>query len=103
MSTVLQSEIAARHQEIADICMHLGVRRLYLYGSATRSASPGDLDFIVELGERPVEEHVRAYFALLERLQALFALPVHVVTPMAFANPYARQRFEQEKALVYAA
>jgi predicted nucleotidyltransferase len=103
MSTVLQSEIAARHKEIAEICTHLGVRRLYLFGSGTRSASPRDLDFLVDFGERPVEEHVRAYFALLEKLQALFALPVDVVTPSGLANPYVRQRVEQEKALLYAA
>ena len=103
MTSVLQSEIAARRAEIAAVCARLGVRRLHLFGSGIRSASPRDLDFLVDLGDRPVAEHVSVYFALLERLQALFARPVDLVTPAALTNPYFRQRVEQEKALIYAA
>ena len=103
MSNVLQSEIAARHAEIAEICVRLGVRRLDFFGSGTRSASPRDLDFLVDLGDRPPAEHVSAYFALLERLQALFTLPIDLVTPAGLVNPYVRRRVEQEKALLYAA
>jgi len=103
MSTVLQSEIVARHAEIAEICLSLGVRRLHLFGSGTRSASPRDLDFLVDLGDRLVAEHVSAYFALLERLQALFGRPIDLVTPGGLDNPYYRRRVEQEKALLYAA
>jgi predicted nucleotidyltransferase len=101
--TVLQSEIEVRRTEIAEVCMGLGVRRLEFFGSGARSASPRDLDFLVDLGDRPVAEHVSVYFALLEGLQALFAIPVDLMTAAALVNPYCRQRVEREKALLYAA
>jgi predicted nucleotidyltransferase len=103
VSAVLQSEIEKRREEIAEVCARLGVRRLELFGSGTRSGSPRDLGFLVDLGDRPPAEYASAYFALLERLQALFARPVDLVTPAGLANPYFRQRVEQEKTSLYAA
>jgi len=103
MSAVLSSEIESRRAEIAAICARLGVRRLELFGSGTRSGTPRDLDFLVDLGDRPPGEYAAAYFALREQLEALFARPVDLVTPSGLANPYFRQRVEQEKTLLYAA
>jgi predicted nucleotidyltransferase len=103
MSAVLSTEIESRRREIARICARLGVRRLELFGSGTRSSSPRDLDFLVDLGDRPPGEYAAAYFELREALEALFARPVDLVTPSGLANPYFRQRVEQEKTLLYAA
>ena len=36
-------------------------------------------------------------------LEALFRLPVDLVTPANLGNPYFRRRVEQEKTLLYAA
>ena len=91
------------HAELAKICAELGVRRLELFGSGTRSATPRDLDFLVDLGERDPGDYAQAYFLLRERLQRLFEKPVDLVTPPGLANPYFRQRVEQEKTLLYAA
>lgn len=103
MNATLAKEFESRRAEIARICAELGVRRLELFGSGTRSASPRDLDFLVDLGERPPGEYAAAYFALREHLERLFARPVDLVTPPGLANPYFRQRVEQEKTLLYAA
>ena len=103
MSAALSTEIESRLAEVAAICARLGVRRLELFGSATRSASARDLDFLVDLGDRPPGEYAAAYFELREALEALFARPVDLVTPPGLANPYFRQRVEQEKTLLYAA
>jgi uncharacterized protein len=103
MAAVLSSEIESRRAEVAAICARLGVRRLELFGSGTRSTSPRDLDFLVDLGDRPPAEYSAAYFELREALEALFARPVDLVTPANLANPYFRQRVEQEKTLLYAA
>ncbi len=103
MTEPLVAEFQSRRAEIAGICAELGVRRLELFGSGMRSASPRDLDFLVDLGERPPAEYSAAYFALRERLEALFAKPVDLVTLPGLANPYFRQRVEQEKTLLYAA
>jgi predicted nucleotidyltransferase len=103
MSPSFRTEVESRRAELARICAELGVRRLELFGSGTRSASPRDLDFLVDLGERPPGDYAAAYFALRERLEALFARPIDLVTPAGLANPYFRQRVEQEKTLLYAA
>jgi uncharacterized protein len=103
MSTGLPPEIEARRAELARICARLGVRRLELFGSGARSASAHDLDFLADLGDRPPAEYAAAYFALREALEKLFAKPVDLVTPPGLANPYFRQRVEQEKTLLYAA
>lgn len=103
MNAALKSEVESRRAELAAICARLGVRRLELFGSGTRSPAPRDLDFLVDLGERPPAEYAAAYFALREQLEALFARPVDLVTPPGLQNPYFRQRVEQEKTLLYAA
>jgi hypothetical protein len=103
MNEALTAEIDSRRAQIAEICARLGVRRLELFGSGTRSGSPRDLDFLVDLGDRPPADYAAAYFALREELGSLFAKPVDLVTPPGLANPYFRQRVEQEKTLLYAA
>lgn len=103
MSATFLNELESHREEIAAICARLGVRRLELFGSGTRSASPRDLDFLVDLGDRPPADYSRAYFALREQLEALFSRPVDLVTPPGLANPFFRQRVEQEKTLLYAA
>ena len=103
MTSTLSTEIESRRAQIAEICARLGVRRLELFGSGTRSGSPRDLDFLVDLGDREPGDYAAAYFALREQLEKLFARPVDLVTPPGLANPYFRQRVEQEKTLLYAA
>jgi predicted nucleotidyltransferase len=104
MNPQLPAELASRTQEIARICARLGVRRLEVFGSAARGAGhPADLDFLVDLGELPPRQYAEAYFQLRASLEALFHLPVDLVTPANLENPYFRQRVEREKTLVYAA
>ena len=103
MTAILKTRLDSHRSEIAVVCAELGVRRLEPFGSALRSDDPRDFDFLVDLGERPPADYANTYFTLLERLQALFARPVDLVTPAGLGNPYFRERVEQEKALLYAA
>jgi len=103
VNAILRTRLDSHRSELATVCAELGVRRLELFGSALRSENPADFDFLVDLGERPPDEYANAYFTLLERLQALFARPVDLVTPSGLGNPYFRERVEQEKTLLYAA
>jgi hypothetical protein len=103
MNAKLHRDVAIRRNEIVQVCVELGVRRLELFGSAARGGSARDLDFLVDLGERPPAEYAHAYFALRERLAELFARSIDLVTPPGLQNPYFRQRVEQEKILLYAA
>ena len=101
----LLPELTVKLEELARLCERLGVRRLELFGSAARQAGKraGDLDFVVDLGDLPPREYADAYFRLLESLEALFNLPVDLITPANLANPHFRQRVEQEKILLCAA
>jgi predicted nucleotidyltransferase len=93
-----------RREEIAQICARLGVRRLELFGSAaTGSGQPGDLDFLVDLGDLPPREYADGHFRLLEALTDLFTVPVDLLTQANLGNPYFRERVEQQKTLLYAA
>lgn len=103
LNAKLHHDVAMRRSEIVQMCVELGVRRLELFGSAARGGSARDLDFLVDLGERPPAEYADAYFALRERLAELFARSVDLITPPGLQNPYFRQRVEQEKILLYAA
>lgn len=101
----LPPELTVKREELARLCERLGVRRLELFGSAARQASQktSDLDFLVDLGDLAPRKYADAYFRLLESLEALFNLPVDLITPANLANPHFRQRVEQEKVLLYAA
>jgi len=103
MSAVPISEIEARRDAVRTICVRLGVRRLEVFGSAARGEAARDLDFLVDLGERPPADYAAAYFALREELEVLFAKPVDLVTPAGLANPYFKQGVERHKTLLYAA
>ena len=103
MNSKMHPDVASRRREIDLVCAQYGVRRLELFGSAARGGAAHDLDFLVDLGERPPAEYARAYFALHERLAELFARSVDLITPHGLHNPYFRQRVEQEKILLYAA
>ena len=103
MNIELHHDVAMRRGEIAQMCAQLGVRRLDLFGSAARGGPAQDLDFLVDLGERPPAEYARTYFALRERLAGLFACSVDLITAPALQNPYFRQRVEEQKLLLYVA
>lgn len=105
MNQAIRSELLQREDDIALICARLGVRRLEIFGSAATGTGkrPGDLDFLVDLGELPPHEYADAYFKLRDALGKLFDLPVDLITPANLGNPYFRQRVEQEKTLLYAA
>ena len=103
MSGPLDIEVEARRPDIAKICVDLGVRRLELFGSAARGGPARDVDFLVDLGDRPPAEYAAAFFALRARLEVLFSRSVDLITPAGLANPYFRERVEGEKVLLYAA
>jgi predicted nucleotidyltransferase len=102
-SPKVHKDVVARQPQIVEACARLAVRRLDLFGSAARGHVPRDLDFLVDLGDRPPADYAQAYFALYDRLAELFSCPVDLITPAGLQNPYFRQRVDKEKILLYAA
>lgn len=99
-------EIEQRRNEILALCRRFGVRRLDLFGSAASDREDlqvRDLDFLVDLGDRPPTEYAEAYFGLREALERLFSRPVDLVTVPSVRNPHFKQRLEQTRSMLYAA
>ena len=98
--------IEDNRRELERICRLRQVRRIELFGSATRpdfNPASSDLDFLVTFEELPVNSYADAYFGLLEDLQELFKRPVDLVVESAIQNPYFRQSVDSTRTLVYAA
>jgi len=92
--------------ELSNLCAVYGVKRLELFGSASRGnfdLEESDLDFLVEFAALHPLGAFDRYFGLKEDLEQLFQRPVDLVEVKAIKNPYFRQAIEQDKVLVYAA
>lgn len=100
------TQVEERLADIAELCARHHVRRLELFGSATRDsfdAAKSDLDFLVEFG--PVERgaYADAYFGLLFSLEDLFGRKVDLVERSAIRNPYFWKAIEPTRQVLYAA
>ena len=98
--------VEERAEELRRLCLHYGVRRLDLFGSAaTDRYDPGrsDLDFLVEFQPSVFDAYADTYFGLLEALEQLFGQPVDLVVESAIKNPYFLQLVEQTRTSLYEA
>lgn len=97
--------IQTNAEHISALCQRVGVRRLDVFGSATRpdfNPSASDFDFVVELDQTAPTQTAQAWFELKQGLETLFARPVDLLTAESLLNPYLRQRVESERQNVYA-
>ena len=91
-------------EKLSNLCAAYGVKRLELFGSASRSdfdLEKSDLDFLVEFADTDDLGAFDRYFGLKEDLEQLFQRPVDLVEVKAIRNPYFRQAVEQDKVWVY--
>jgi len=102
----MQTDIAARRDQIATLCRRHHVQRLELFGSAARDTgfdpTRSDLDFLVEF-DHESPPTLAGFFALREALADLLGRPVDLVAPTALRNPYLRADIERHREVVYAA
>jgi predicted nucleotidyltransferase len=86
-------------------CQHRGVRRMRVFGSATRDTfdvDTSDVDLLVEF-EPSITDLFDAYFGLKEDLEQIFGRPVDLVMADAVKNPYFAARATAEAEELYAA
>lgn len=91
-------------QELTNLCVAYNVKRLELFGSASRGdfdSLTSDLDFLVEFTENSSLGPFDRYFGLKEALETLFDRSVDLIEVKAIKNPYFRQVIETDKVLVY--
>jgi len=98
--------LAQYSDKLSTLCAIYGVKRLELFGSASRGdfdRENSDLDFLVEFAENYSTGAFDRYFGLKEDLERLFQRPVDLIEIKAIKNPYFRQAIERDKVLVYGA
>jgi predicted nucleotidyltransferase len=90
--------------KLGQLCTTFGVRRLELFGFASRSdfdLAHSDVDFLVVFEEiHPLGAFDR-YFGLKEGLEQLFERSVDLVEEKAIKNPYFRQAIDRDRVVVY--
>jgi hypothetical protein len=97
--------VTEHRQGIAALCGRTHVRRLDLFGSASRGEfdpQRSDLDFVVEFEALPSNELADAFFALKDGLEVLFQRPVDLVVERAIRNPYFKASVERDRQPVHA-
>jgi hypothetical protein len=96
--------LAEYSDKLSNLCAVYGVKRMELFGSASRNdfdRENSDLDFLIEFAESYSTGAFDRYFGLKEGLERLFQRPVDLVEVKAIKNPYFRQAIERDKVLVY--
>ncbi|MBA4177907.1 MAG: DNA polymerase III subunit beta [Leptothrix sp. (in: Bacteria)] len=96
--------VESKRAELAELCRRRGVRRLELFGSATRDdfdLARSDLDFLVELGDAPRGSALDSWFGLKDDLESMFGRQVDLVSFDAVVNPYIRANIRKSRQLVY--
>lgn len=99
--------IQQNQSAIADLCRRYRVKRLDVFGSASRAADfdweHSDADFLVEFAEGGRKPSLQVFFALRQELEQVIGRHVDLVETAALHNPYLLASIEQSRELVYAA
>ena len=99
--------VEQNRSQLVDLCRRYFVRRLDVFGSATRvtqfDAEKSDLDFLVEFLETDAMNPADQYFGLLEELERLFGRRVDLVSARSLRNPYFIKSVEATREALYAA
>jgi len=105
MNTTFRRELDSRRDEILALCRKHGVASLDLFGSGTTEEwqpSRSDLDFLVTFRDQPERSLADRFLSLAEALEALFGVPVELLTADSIRNPYLQQAIESTRTRVYA-
>lgn len=100
---MISTTVSQHRSALNALCEAYHVSRLDLFGSATVSNEPNDLDFLVSFQPMKPEDHADAYFGFLAALQDLFACDIDLVEESAIRNPYFKKGLEESRERLYAA
>ncbi|NOX19084.1 MAG: nucleotidyltransferase domain-containing protein [Chlorobi bacterium] len=102
----MQPFIKNKISELKNICSRLGVRRLYIFGSASSTDfdEGSDIDFLISFSDAlSVEQYTSNYFELHYKLRELFKREIDVITERSLSNPYFIESVNKTKKLIYEA
>ena len=96
--------LQSKSTELEQLCVRHRVRRLSVFGSASRGGfEPGasDFDFLVDFLPMPPGDHAENYFNLMEDLERLFDAGIDLVESQPIRNPYFRRSVEASLQSLY--
>lgn len=102
MQKILENKI----NDLQNICLTLGVQRLYAFGSVASDnfTDKSDIDFLISFSEKlSIEQYTNNYFALQYKHRELFKRKIDLVTERTLSNPYFIESIEETKQLIYEA
>lgn len=97
-------QLTSHVESIAELCRQFGVKRLDVFGSATRSdfdADRSDIDLVVEFAPS-VELTLARYFEFKAALEQVLGRPVDLVELSALRSTRLRRLIERARVPVYA-
>ena len=102
---MIHKDLKLPKTELPGYCRRNGIRRLELFGSATRAdfGPQSDVDLLVEFEPSQSSGAADRYFGLLEDLTSLLGRPVELVVARAVRNPYLRESIEASRRSLYVA
>jgi len=102
MQNILENKIS----DLQGLCIALGVKRLYAFGSVVSEnfRDDSDIDFLISFAENlTIEQYTNNYFALQYKLRDLFKRNIDLVTERTLSNPYFIESINETKRLIYEA
>jgi predicted nucleotidyltransferase len=90
---------------ICELCRHLRVKRLDIFGSAIADdfTAESDVDVLVQFDRGAAGGLFNRYFDLKEGLEEIFGRVVDVIVEESLKNPYFKLSIERTRKNIYAA
>jgi predicted nucleotidyltransferase len=90
--------------ELRCLCESIGVRRLAVSGSVTRSdfGPDRDVDLLVEFDDVDKPGYTDRFMRFAEDAETILGRPVDLLTTHSLRNPYLRRRVESEAVEIHA-
>lgn len=99
--------IEHNREAIAELCRRCGVRKLEVFGSASRGdfdPETSDIDFLVEFDySGGIDDAFDRYFDVKEGLESLLDRRVDLISSKAIRNPIFADSVEASRVPLYAA
>jgi len=89
--------------QVFELCKTMGVRKLYIFGSAVRDdfKDTSDIDFLLSFKEG--SNQFKRYFKLKYGLENIFNRECDIVMEDGIKNPLLAKYINQERKIYYAA
>ena len=99
----MNSFIKNKINELKQLCQAYDVKKMYVFGSAGADhfTDDSDIDFLISFKDISIEKYTDNFFALHEKLEALFGRKIDLITENSLSNPYFIEGVEDTKQLVY--